>query len=91
MDSRVTTGPPVIEWLTSPQGSQLLEGPPRIGFGAWGVPDKGLAPGLWVEVRDEPTQTKYNVWLPESEAVEVRDKLLEWWPLSRFPYAQPEA
>lgn len=77
--------PCVIEWITTPDGVHLLDGAPRIGFGYWRPVYGPHAPGLAVEVRDEPSGQCYTVWLPESEALTVRNTLLRWWPVDRFP------
>lgn len=78
--------PPVTEWVTDPDGTvHLLDGPPRLGFGRWVLANHAMAPGLGVKVTDPTTGQTYDAWLPESEAVAVRNQILYWWPLDRFP------
>jgi len=57
----------------------------RLVWAKWMLPQTSLPHGLQLELRTDDHVLVYGVWYTQADALVLRDRLLEWWPLDKYP------
>lgn len=76
-----------VEWsAAAPDVANVTERGMHLQVARWGHWGQSSNPNsLHVSLVTPAQEMVYSVWLPRARALEIRDLLLHWWPLAKFP------